>query len=194
MLTQRCILIHCFPLSLMIYFRTSHWRIFSHEKANIDRSCLRSAVCHLALVYLPVHDLVSHDRNPIIITRVRVKDETVAAYTVTDRLAGSSVLLPRRYPRTSFPQEAKEPDRREKLRHALFTGSKVPAPISSCRLPLLPPIPYHRRYRPLLRSRASTWAKRIKKIHRERERERSPRSSGEVSQRILSARAKGVEE
>lgn len=79
MLTGRCILIHRFSLSLMIYFRMSHWRIFSHEKVNIDRSCLRLAVCHLALIYLrTIRDLdvlVSHDLNPVIITRVCVEDD-----------------------------------------------------------------------------------------------------------------------
>lgn len=137
--------------------------------------------------------LVSHDRNPIIITRVCVKDVKLAAYTADQSFDWIFCFTESLEEKSEdfFPQEVKEPGRREKLRHALFRGSKVPAPISSCRLPLFPPIPWHCRYRLPLRSRASTWAKGIKKIHQEREdlRDLSPFSAN-----TLDARAKGVEE
>lgn len=83
MLTRRYVSIHYFPLSLTIYFRTSHWRIFSHEKVNIDRPCLRSVRHHHVRLSVTFrYDiLVSHDRNPIIITRICVKDVKLAAYT-----------------------------------------------------------------------------------------------------------------
>lgn len=112
-----------------------------------------------------------------------------------NRLTGFSVLqdprgdirglLSRRKPRSQ--------SRREKLWHALFTGSKVPAPISSCRLPLFPPIPRHCRYRLLpvfdpVRQHGRRRQKRYieRETKTEREKDRGSVAIFLRSQRILS--------
>lgn len=128
------------------------------------------------------------DNNSIIITCVCVKGVTLAGHSghpATNRLSTESSGG---IPRHGIPfSTGSQRNRREKLRHALFTGSKVPVPILSFS-------PRYRRYRLLLRSCVSTWTRKIKK-EEYIERQGLPRPSGEASGKVTldeTARAKRV--
>lgn len=178
--------------------------IFTWKSKHRSLVSLRSAVCHLALVYLrTVRDLdvpVLHDPNPIImyITRARVEHDTLTAHMVIDRLAGFSVLqdLSRRYFRELLSH--RKPRSSTVARNYGMHYLQDPKCRRPCRPIVSPFSPSHCRYRPLLRSRASTWVKGIKKIHQKRERERERRTFAifrlSLSANTLDAKAKEVEE